>query len=505
MKTSLPARLLTALFAFLLLAAPLPATWSIVVVNTVTGEVAVGTATCLTNFDIQKGVPVIVPGFGAGASQSLLDIGGTNRKIIQRGLIVGLSPDEILVELSQINGFQARQFGIVNLSDTPVTFTGNNASAAKGGVVGVVGDLRYAIQGNILTGPAVWLEAEKALVQTPGDLSQKLMAAMEAARSMGGDGRCSCSQSAPTSCGAPPVSGFTKSAHCAFVGVARIGDTLGTCNSTSGCAAGDYFLELNFFGAANDPDPVIVLQGLYDAWRLGQAGLPDQVYSTVAASAQSLPADGLALLRVDVALADIDGVPLGVGGAAITLSLLSPGAAFSTPLAVVDYGDGSYSLEFQAGTAAGSDVWRLSADGVVLQPDVLVRVDPLAPLHLGFDAVASAAGADVPITLNFDPALAGLPYHVLCSGSGTVPGTTAYGTSIPLNVDSLYTLSLGAPNTAPFLATAGLLDGNGRAEATFAATPGLLDPNVGGEIQWAVVVRQAPALVVGPQAFEVLP
>lgn len=505
MKISLPARLATCVLAFLLLALPLPATWSIVVVDTKTGEVAVGTATCLTSFDIQKNVPVIVPGIGAGASQSLLDTGGLNRKIIQRGLIIGLTPDQILAELSTVNGFQARQFGIVNLVDTPVTFTGANASAAKGGVVGVVGDLRYAIQGNILTGAAVWLEAEKALVQTPGDLSQKLMAAMEAARSMGGDGRCSCSPTAPTSCGAPPIGGFQKSAHCAFVGVARIGDVLGACNSTVGCAAGDYFLELNFIGNTNDPDPVIVVQGMYDAWRLGQAGLPDQVNSTVVASAQSLPADGQATLRADVALADIDAVPLGVGGATIALELVSPVPPVSAPLPVVDNGDGTYSVEFMAGLAPGTDVWRLRADGVALQPDVSVRVDPLAPLHLGFDAVSSSAGAEVPITLNLDPALAGLPYHVLCSGSGTAPDTTAYGAAIPLNVDNLYLLSLGAPNTAPFLATAGLLDGDARAEATFAAPPGLLDPNVGGEIHWAVVVRSAPPIVSGPIPFGVLP
>lgn len=505
MKISLPARLISCLLALLLLAGPTPATWSIVVVNTATGEVAVGTATCLTNFDIQKGVPVIVPGYGAGASQSLLDSGAINRKIIQRGLLIGLTPAQILAELSQINGFQARQFGIVDLLDVPVTFTGSNAGEAKGGVSGIAGDLRYAIQGNVLTGDAVWLEAEKALVQTPGDLSQKLMAAMEAARAMGGDGRCSCSPSAPTSCGAPPVSGFTKSAHCAFVGVARIGDSLGLCNSTVGCAAGDYFLELNYFGAASDPEPVIVLQGMYDAWRLGQAGLPDQVNSTVEVSAQSLPADGLARLRADVSLADIDAVPLAVGGAAITYQLLTPMPPVSVPLAVVDNGNGTYSLEFEAGVTPGTDVWRLLADGVALQPDVTVRIDALAPLHLGFDAVESSAGAEVPITLNLGAGLAGAPYHVLCSGSGTVPGTTAYGAAVPLNVDSLYTLSLGAPNTAPFLATAGVLDGTGRAEASFDAPPGLLDPNVGGQIHWAVVVRKSPAAVFGPQAFGVLP
>ncbi|HVS19468.1 MAG TPA: DUF1028 domain-containing protein, partial [Planctomycetota bacterium] len=307
MRNPLIARLWTSVLALLLLVAPLSATWSIVVVNTATGEVAVGTATCLANFDIQKGVPVLVPGFGAGASQSLLDTSAINRRTIRRGLLDGSTPAEILVKLQMINGVQARQFGVVNLSDAPITFTGNNVGAAKGGVAGVVGDLRYAIQGNVLTGDVVWLEAEKALVNTPGDLSQKLMAAMEAARAMGGDGRCSCSPSAPTSCGAPPVNGFTKSAHCAFVGVARIGDALGKCNSTVGCADGDFFLELNVVGAVSDPDPVFVVQDLYDAWRLGQVGVPDQVESSVVPSARALPAVGVSKLTVELALADLEG------------------------------------------------------------------------------------------------------------------------------------------------------------------------------------------------------
>ena len=62
----------------------------------------------------------------------------------------------------------------------------------------------YAIQGNILMGSPVILDVETALRNTPGDLSQKVMAAMEAARDMGGDGRCSCDEQFPESCGTPP-------------------------------------------------------------------------------------------------------------------------------------------------------------------------------------------------------------------------------------------------------------------------------------------------------------
>jgi len=487
MKRSLPARLGTSLLALLLLAAPLPATWSIVVVNTATNEVAVGTATCLTNFDIQLGVPVIVPGFGAGASQSLLDTSAINRRTIRRGLLSGKSPDEILLELQMINGFQARQFGVVNLSDTPITFTGNNAGAAKGGVVGVVGDLRYAIQGNVLTGDAVWLEAEKALVNTPGDLSQKLMAAMEAARAMGGDGRCSCSPSAPTSCGAPPVNGFTKSAHCAFVSVARIGDELGKCNSSVGCADGDFFLELNFVGAASDPDPVLVVADLYDAWRLGQVGVPDQVESSVVPSARALPADGVSKLEVHVALADLEGTPLVGGGDSIRWEQLSSGPASSFPLAVYDHGDGTYTLEIQASTVPGEDVFRLSANGVVLQPDVEVRVDALPLIHSGDDGVSAAAGADLPLVLNLGAERAGQPFHVVCAPSGAA--------ALPF-----------APAAGPsFLVGAGFLDAEGRAELDFVAAPGLLEPFVGGELALRAIVHGEPQAVVGPRLVAVLP
>ena len=84
--------------------------------------------------------------------------------------------------------------------------------------------------------------AARAL-QSGSESRDAAMAAMEAARAMGGDGRCSCSGSDPDGCGSPPPS-FTKSAHTAFVVLARLGNTDGGCGQLDGCAAGNYYLSL---------------------------------------------------------------------------------------------------------------------------------------------------------------------------------------------------------------------------------------------------------------------
>jgi uncharacterized Ntn-hydrolase superfamily protein len=209
MKLQLPSRsssaALRTLAAAALLAPAVPATWSIVAVNTRTGEVCIATATCLSGVDLQTLTPVLRVGVGGACAQSVGDSSGFNRMRIWNGLIAGWSPEEILAELSTNDGgFQARQYGIVNMADEPVTFSGTLDGQAYYGVARVMDDVRYAIQGNVLTGIQVITNAEEAFLATEGDLGQKVMAAMEGARVFGGDGRCSCNESAPTVCGCPP-------------------------------------------------------------------------------------------------------------------------------------------------------------------------------------------------------------------------------------------------------------------------------------------------------------
>jgi hypothetical protein len=397
---------------------------------------------------------------------------------------------------------------VVNLFDDPATYTASNCGNAKLGVSGVVGDLRYSIQGNVLAGKKVVKDAEAALLGTPGDLSQKLMAAMEAARDAGGDGRCSCSYGSPTSCGSPPPS-FTHSAYCGYMAVARTGDGLGVCNGNLGCANGTYYLSLNVISGAFKPPPIQALRDKYDLWRAAQAGRPDALESRVDVGADSLPADGLAGPGGTVRLFDLDAVPLPAGGALLTLVNDSGAPAASTPGPVVDHGDGSYSLALTAGTVPGTDVWRIEVDDQAgtptsLYPPIVLRVDPADRLHVGRDQVSAAAGDWVALSLNGDSA--GDFYRVLASSSGTAPGAPFKGTTLPLNRDAFTTLVATRAGTALLPETRGFLDGAGRAEAAFVPPPDFLTPLVGARLDWSVLFKQAGGIAVAPaRGFEVLP
>ena len=299
------------LIGLLLMAANAAATWSIVVVDLVTGEVAVGIATCLTGFDLRPNTVVIVPGRGAAAAQSF--VGPLSlRQLIRDGFLTGDSANQILQALANADGgHQSRQYGIVSLTGGEATFTGSGAGAWAGGVVGQSGNLRYAIQGNILTGQPVVTAAEQALVTTPGGLPDKLMAAMEAARAMGGDGRCSCSQFSPTACGSPPPS-FNKSSHIALMIVSRPSDVDAPCGAALGCGAGDYWLDLNVANQpASAPDPVLTLQGLFQTWKQSQVGRPDHYASTATITNSVIRANGLDEAVVNVELRDAQNNPLG--------------------------------------------------------------------------------------------------------------------------------------------------------------------------------------------------
>lgn len=204
------------------------ATWSIVIIDTRTGEVALGSATCLTGFDLQANTPVMLLGVGGGTAQSFVDSNGYNRTYIRDHLLDGWTPAQILEGLADFDsGHQTRQYGIADVHGNAITFSGTGAGVWKGGQTGKIGDLVYAVQGNVLTGEPVVSLAVDAIVNTPGDLAEKLMAGMEAARLMGGDGRCSCSQTKPDSCGAPPPN-FEKSAHIAYMLIGRRGDAEGS-------------------------------------------------------------------------------------------------------------------------------------------------------------------------------------------------------------------------------------------------------------------------------------
>jgi hypothetical protein len=494
------------------LVAPASATWSIIIVNRRTGEVAVGSATCIARINLLTGLPSVVPGVGAGVIQA--SGSSSDNVALTAGLRQGLSAQEILdLVLAVEPSPRLLQTGIVTLyPGAPITYTGRGVGRAKHGVVGEVGDLAYAIQGNVLAGDAVVTAAEQALLATNGDTGQKLMAAMVAARQFGGDGRCSCDFTNADSCGSPPPS-FEKSAHVGFVVVARIGEAAPPCLSGNDCAEGAFHLRLNIRGAnasESDPDPVDQLVVRYAEWRAARAGRPDAILSRVDA-VDALPADGLTKRVVTVQLVDIDGVPLTHGGARVTVTPAEGARAHASLGPVVDLGDGRYRFTLAATTSVGLDrlVIRAEDDLVkaTLYPYLEVRSEPPAVLHAGRDALSAAHGGEVPFVLA-DPAWAGANYLLLASALGTAP-PTPFGRAglLPLVKDEWFGLSArlaGHPDYLP--GTRGVLDANGRAEAALLAPTGALLPLVGRRLWWAAVLATpVRATTTAPVGFDIVP
>lgn len=498
----------------LVLVVPARATWSIVVVNTLTREVAVATATCIEGPGIDTRVPVIVVEKGAGAAQAFVLSTAFNRKKIFNGFMKGREPWDILRRIGEKDwGFKDRQFGIVGLEGEPVTWTGTSLNAFihqwAGGLTGEVGELRYAIQGNVLTGAPVVLEAERALLETPGDLSTKVMAAMEAAREMGGDGRCSCFPTDADKCGSPPPD-FDKSAHTIAYMLARPGDVDGICNGDDGCANGDYYLSFSFGNYEGDPDPVELLQVEYDLWRAALSGIPDHYASHVDAAAQSLPADGQASTRVTVSLADVDGVPLTIGGHQLVVRQASEGPATAVPGPVSDHGDGTYSFDLVATTTPGRGAWAVEvATGTTrvirLWPPVVVQTDPLEDLHVGLYDLHPDNDLGAPFTLNRGSAEAGRPYKILGSAAGTVPGIPFRGVTIPLNRDRLLEFTWTKNDPSQFRGSAGTLDADGRASAWLRLPPPVWSSFAGERLHFTALLGGASDEVTNLVSFRVLP
>lgn len=348
--------------ATLLLCAQALATWSIVIVNTRTGEVCVASATCLPNFNLRKATPVVIPGVGVAAAQSYLD-GIGNRLVIHNQMLIGLDPNDILdIIAARDNQLRLRQYGMVDLQGRALTFTGSGAGAWAGGVTGQVGDLVYAIQGNVLAGQLVVDDCEAAILNTPGDMADKVMAAMEAAHLAGGDGRCSCDPIHADSCGAPPPN-FTHSAYCAYFLIARPGDPKKECDMNLGCGRGAFFLGLNIKNLGpNDPEPIGLLRQEYDTWRLDKAGKPDSVHSLVIPSKTSVSSMQSELVRYDIELYDIEGASIQQGGATITLEHQDDSQGLVVVQNVIDHQDGSYSVDVQSPTDSGVERFAFRVD-----------------------------------------------------------------------------------------------------------------------------------------------
>ncbi|MGH7151426.1 MAG: hypothetical protein ACREIU_12050, partial [Planctomycetota bacterium] len=122
--------------------------------------------------------------------------------------------------------------------------------------------------------------------------------------------------------------------------------------------------------------------------------------------------------------------------------------------------------------------------------DNLVLVYRPRTLTASQTAVSLSAGGSVSLSIDASPSHGGEAYLVVCSTTGTYPGTSVGSIRIPILVDSFTFAALTVVNSPVLANFAGFLDANGEATATVAVPPGAFtDPAlVGLTINFADVI-----------------
>jgi hypothetical protein len=185
----------------------------------------------------------------------------------------GTEPARIIELLSQDPAFQSRQFGILDLTGRSAGHSGLTNGYVSQDIQGRVPgtQIYYSIQGNILRPGEVVPNAVRAFLSTTGAMTDRVMAAMEAADASGGDSRCTCP--APPADGSTPAIPCTaKTAHVAYILMAERNDANGDSHNN-----GKYAMYLtvtqpesggpNAIHAGENLNPVKSLRMRYDAWR----------------------------------------------------------------------------------------------------------------------------------------------------------------------------------------------------------------------------------------------
>ncbi len=281
MSRSLPRTLLlgaVAALALTFLPSPASATWSVIAVDTRTGVVVIASATCVsaeglrTRGGLMSIQAVIVPGVGVAAAQAGVDSSRQNQMLMFREMQNGTDPDVILRMLHEDEAIQRRQFGFVDLQGRMAGFSGSgNGYAALAIQSEVRGEgIYFAIQGNILESDRVVTAAVDAFLLEEGTVTDRVMAAMEAADYNGGDARCSCrTDPVPDT----EIGCRHRSAHVAYIAAAKPEDAIG-----EGHSDGNYSLFIDVDDEntlrSENPSPVVTLRMRYDAWKAG-GGLAD--------------------------------------------------------------------------------------------------------------------------------------------------------------------------------------------------------------------------------------
>ncbi|WP_412069363.1 DUF1028 domain-containing protein [Rubrivirga sp. IMCC43871] len=175
---------------------PLVSTFSIVAVDTLTGEIGVAVQSKFPN--VRFMVPTVVAGVGAVATQSFarLAYGPEGIALMRQG---ATAEEALQISMRNDPDTGARQVGMVDARGNAATFTGADAFEWRGGRVGgsdaiagpgvVAVGHGYAAQGNILVSQATVDAIAETFEASTGTLAQRLTEALLAGGRAGGDKR----------------------------------------------------------------------------------------------------------------------------------------------------------------------------------------------------------------------------------------------------------------------------------------------------------------------------
>lgn len=273
------ARSLSALALLLTLPSSAFATWSVIAVDRSTGRVVIASATCVDRDDqFLMGVQaVVVPGKGVAACQAGVDGTHKNQMLVFEELKKGTDPKRIIELLAADPAYQSRQFGILDLQGRMAGHSGLTNGYVSQDIQGQVPgtEIFYSIQGNILRPGSVMPNAVQAFITSQGAITDRVMAAMDAADGSGGDSRCVCPPW-PTDGSMPKIPCDGRTSHIAYILMAEKGDTNGDSHNNGKYAM---YLTVSQPGSDKGPgqvkagenlNPVKTLRMRYDAWRKSQ-------------------------------------------------------------------------------------------------------------------------------------------------------------------------------------------------------------------------------------------
>ena len=155
-------------------------TYSVVARDPQTGDM--GVAVQSHWFSVGSVVTWAEAGVGAVATQSLVDV--TYGPLALELLRAGRTAEQTLAALTTADPHpEIRQVAIIDAKGSVAAHTGDKCIPDAGHVVGE----NFSVQANLMLNDRVWPAMKEAYENTKGDLAERMLAALDAAQSVGGD------------------------------------------------------------------------------------------------------------------------------------------------------------------------------------------------------------------------------------------------------------------------------------------------------------------------------